>query len=159
MEAEALLDALANTPGEIKAEMILPGSGWCGDQGTYQHDKPKFSRGGGWGIWQHAGWQSSRGEGPESWGDTDGCEGRITIFNPGCVASNGEKPRRMEKHWATWRPRHWYMLADTLSQVVAKCWDQYPATLPKQAWSVIGGKTEHVFLHKPSPQSFLLGYS
>ena len=31
-----------------------------------------------------------------------------------------------------------------------KEWDQYPATLLKQAWSVIGGKTEHVFLHKQS---------
>lgn len=47
MEAEILLDALANALGEIKVKIILRDSEFCGDRGTYQHDKAKFNRGGG----------------------------------------------------------------------------------------------------------------
>ena len=54
---------------------------------------------------------------------------------------------------------HFYVHVKVHKDAKKKEWDQYPATLLKQAWSVIGGKTEHVILHKQSPQSFLLGYS
>ena len=44
VEAEPRLYALTNTLGEIKAEIIWRESRSCADQGTYQHDEPKFRR-------------------------------------------------------------------------------------------------------------------
>ena len=45
VQAEPRLYALTNRLGEIKAEIILRESRCrCADQGTYQHDEPKFRR-------------------------------------------------------------------------------------------------------------------
>ena len=89
MEAEALPYALTNTLGEIKAEMILRESAWFADQATYHHDAAKFSKGGSWGIKEHAGWQSRRGEGQKSCRHTAISAGCSTILTLAATLAKG----------------------------------------------------------------------